>query len=93
MTPEDRIDRLERLAKLFASHGLRWRNEFQKKLEILMDAQMRTEAACGRYEERFARNEERFAQLAESQIHSDQRLDALIDIIRQDRNGNSLPDS
>ncbi|HVQ40542.1 MAG TPA: hypothetical protein VMS31_23575 [Pyrinomonadaceae bacterium] len=93
MTPEDRIDRLERLAKLFASHGLRWRNEFQTKLEILVDAQLRTEAAFERNEGRFARNEDRFAQLADSQIHSDQRLDALIDIIRQDRNGNSLPDS
>ena len=61
MTPEDRKDRLERLAKLFASQGLHWRNEFQKKLEILTDAQMRTEAAFERNEGRFARNEERFA--------------------------------
>jgi hypothetical protein len=44
-----------------------------------MDAQMRNEA-------RFAQNEERFARLADSQIHTDQRLDALIDIIREGRN-------
>ena len=53
---------------------------------------MRNEARFGSYEERFARNEERFAKLAESQIHTDQRLDALIDIVRK-RNGGSFSNS
>ena len=78
MTPEQRLDRLERIAKLFAKAGLRARSQFRKQYEILMDAQMRNE-------ERFARNEERFKRLANSQIHTDQRLDALIDIIREGR--------
>ena len=78
MTPEQRLDRLERIAKLFAKAGLRARSQFRKQHEILMDAQMRNE-------ERFARNEERFKRLANSQIHTDQRLDALIDIIREGR--------
>ena len=32
------------------------------------------------------KNEERFARLAESQAHTDRRLDALIDLVRNDRN-------
>ena len=79
MTPEQRLDCLERIAKLFAKAGLRARSQFRKQYEILMDAQMRNE-------ERFARNEERFERLVDSQIHTDQRLDALIDIIREGRN-------
>jgi hypothetical protein len=79
MTSEQRLDRLERIAKLLAKAGLRARTEFRKQYEILMDAQMRNEASI-------ARNEERFAQLAESQIHTGRRLDALIDIIREGRN-------
>jgi hypothetical protein len=85
MTSEQRLDRLERIAKLFAKAGLRARGEFRKQYEILMDAQMRNDASIARNEERFARNEERFAKLAESQIHTDHRLDALIDIIREGR--------
>ena len=81
MTSEDRLDRLERLAKLFVKAGLRERSRFRKRYEILLDAQMRNEA-------RFQRNEERFAKLAESQIHTDRRLDALIDIVREGRRGN-----
>ena len=68
--------------------------------EILMDAQMRNEARfeqnevrVSEYEARFAQNEIRFEKLAqaqikltESQAHTDRRLDALIDIIRQRRN-------
>jgi hypothetical protein len=33
------------------------------------------------------KNEERFAELATSQKHTDRRLEALIDIIRDGRNG------
>src|SRR5260370_958436 len=54
--------------------------EQNEKITIIIDAQMRNE-------ERFARNEERFARLAESQAHTDRRLDALIDIVRNGRNG------
>ncbi|MEP6912878.1 MAG: hypothetical protein ABI923_09000 [bacterium] len=86
MTPEQRLDRLERIAKLFATAGLRARTQFRKQYEILMDAQMRNEVRFERNEERFAQNEVRFARLADSQIHTDQRLDALIDIIREGRN-------
>lgn len=86
MTPEQRLDRLERIAKIFAKAGLRARSQFNKQYEILMDAQMRNEAAFERNEERFAKLAEVQTRLAESQVHTDQRLDALIDIIREGRN-------
>jgi hypothetical protein len=89
MTPDQRLDRLERLATLFAMGGRRARNRFREQIDILMDAQMRNEV-------RFERNEERLEQLidaqkrlTESQIHTDQRLDALIDIVREGRHGSS----
>jgi ABC-type transporter Mla subunit MlaD len=48
------------------------------KLEALAAAQIRTEVAM--------------AHLAEAQTHTDQRLDALIDIIRADRESREEPD-
>jgi hypothetical protein len=44
MTPEQRLDRLERIAKLFAKAGLRARSQFRQQYGVLMDAQMRNEA-------------------------------------------------
>jgi len=79
MTPEQRFDRMERIVKLMIKAGLRARRqtrEHDQKIGIIIDAQIR--------------NEERFAKLTESQRHTDQRLDALIDIIREGRNGKSF---
>jgi len=79
MTPEQRFDRLERIVTLMIKAGLRARRqtrEQDQKIGIIIDAQIR--------------NEERFAKLTESQTHADQRLDALIDIIREGRNGKSF---
>ena len=75
MTPEQRLDRLERIAKLFVKAGRRARRdgrEQDEKINMLIAAQMENDAA--------------FATLTESQVHADRRLDALIDIIREDRN-------
>jgi uncharacterized protein YjcR len=52
------------------------------KIDTLIDAQTRTEGALTRLAESQT-------QLAEAQTHTDQRLDALIDIIREGRNGKS----
>lgn len=93
MTSEQRLDRLERLAKLFAKAGLRARGEFRKQDEILMDAQMRNEASIARNEERFAKLAEAQTRLAESQVHTDRRLDALIDIVREGRRRNPRPNA
>ena len=75
---EERLDRLERIAKLLVRAGLRARREMRQqddKITIMIDAQIK--------------NEERFAALAESQKHTDRRLDALIDIVKEGRNGKS----
>ncbi len=78
MTNEEKLDRLERIAKLLVRAGLRARREMRQqddKITIMMDAQLK--------------NEERFAQLAKSQKQTDRRMDALIDIIKEDRDGKS----
>lgn len=67
---------------LFATHGRRTRNRFNDQHKILLDAQMRNEA-------RFEQLADAQKRLSESQIHTDQRLDALIDIVRQSRPGDS----
>ena len=89
MTPEARLDRLERMAMLLARAGFRSRSqlrardrEHDEKIDHLVDLEIKNE-------EKFARNEERFAKLAESQANTDQRLNSLIDIIREGRNGDS----
>jgi D-serine deaminase-like pyridoxal phosphate-dependent protein len=75
---EERLDRLERIAKLLVRAGLRARREMRQqddKITIMIDAQIK--------------NEERFAELAKSQKHTDRRLDALIDIVKEGHNGKS----
>ena len=52
------------------------------KIDILIDAQTRTE-------ERLTKLVESQTHLAEAQAHTEQRLDALIDIVRKGRNGKS----
>jgi hypothetical protein len=83
MTPEQRFDRLERIVKLMVKAGLRARSQMREegaRLNMIIDFQMQNE-------EKFRRNEERFGRLAEAQAHTDQRLDALIEIVREGRNG------
>ena len=78
MTHEQRLDRLERIARLMVRAGLRARRELRQqddKITIMIDAQIK--------------NEDRFAELAESQKNTDRRLDALIDIVQKGRNGKS----
>ena len=65
---------------LFATHGRRTRNRFNDQIKILFDAHMRNEA-------RFEQLADAQKRLSESQIHTDPRLDALIDIVRQRRPG------
>src|SRR4051812_25329297 len=57
------------------------------KVEALADAQIRTEASVGSIAEAQTRIAEALAHLAEAGAHTDQRLDALIDIVRE-RNEN-----
>ncbi len=70
MTPDQRLDRLERVAKLLANAGMRARRELRRdvwnhdhKISYLANLQIA--------------NEERFAKLAESQAHLDESLASL----------------
>jgi peptidoglycan hydrolase CwlO-like protein len=61
-------------------------NNLEEKMAALADAQIRTEEALTRLAKA---NEESLARLAEAQAHTDRRLDALINIISEGRNGKS----
>jgi len=101
MTAEQRLDRLERVAKLFVAAGIRARRDMRhldEKIGILVDAQIANEekfAALADSQRRTDRrldtaqlaNEERFAALADSQRHTDEKLAALIDVVRGQNNG------
>ncbi|MEP6570570.1 MAG: hypothetical protein ABJC10_12420 [Acidobacteriota bacterium] len=82
---EERLDRLERIAKLLVRAGLRARREMRQqddKITIMIDAQIKNE-------DRFAKLAQAQTELAEAQAHTDRRLDALIDIVKNGRNGKS----
>lgn len=98
MTPEQRLDRLERIAKLFVRGGVRERRSralLEEKINIIVDYQIANEERFAKNEERFAKNEERFGkltdtvnQLVEAQTRTERLLDSLIETIQRDRNGN-----
>ena len=96
MTPEQRLDRLERIFLLFVDEGLRVRKNIRRqqanlrdqheKINMLLDAQIKNEAL---FNKRFARNEERFTRtehaierLVAAHERTDAKLQALIDAIR-----------
>ena len=88
MTSEQRLDRLERIAKLFVKAGFRARQqtrEHDAKINIILDAQIQNE-------ERFNKLAEAQQKLAESNTHTDRRMDALIDIVRDSRNDKKKSD-
>jgi hypothetical protein len=90
MTPELRLDRVERIAKLFARVGLRERRrqrEQDEKINIVLNWQVGNEERFAKLAEAHTRLEDALSELAESQAHSDRRLDALIDMFREWRNG------
>jgi len=82
LTSEQRLDRLERIAKLFVAAGLRARRnmrDMDDKINILIDAQIRNE-------EQFAKSDERFARF---EVRTDQTLRALMEIVKKLPNGRS----
>jgi len=96
MTPEQRLDRLERIAKLLANAGVRARGGLRRdlwnhdhKINYLADLQIKNEERFAKLAESQAHLDESHARLAESQANTNQRLDELIDIIKDGRNGGS----
>src|SRR6266478_6777199 len=62
-TPEGRVERLERIAKLFVRAGRRARADLRQqdeKINILINLHMQNVELFARNEERFKKNEERF---------------------------------
>jgi hypothetical protein len=145
VTPEQRLDRLERIARLMVRAGLRARQnarEQDAKIDIMINAQIKYEEQAAvqrqawherakildekvkflldmqrrnderfakndeirakhderfakyderfaKYDELFAKHDELFARNDERFAKNDSRLDALIDILRMERNGGS----
>ena len=96
MTPEQRLDRAERIILMLAKAGYRTRREWREqlreqreqsreqneKINILIQSQMEAE-------ELIKRVVARQAELAESQRLTDQALRAFINSLRKGRNGKS----
>ena len=95
MSDEERLTNLEEFVKLMTQWALRAEERMDElrtaqadseaKIAALADAQIKTEEALAKLAEAQARAEER---LSEAQAHTEQRLDALIDIVREMREGN-----
>jgi len=77
-----RLSRLERIAKLMVRAGLRERQARNEGDKPLTEADERLKYAMAELAEAQKRTEESIA-------HTDKRLDALIDFVRQQQNGRS----
>ena len=76
-TPEDRLNRIERIAKLFVRAGRSARatmRDHDEKINILINLHIENEG-------RFARNEERFKENEERSARRDEKLDEKVEII------------
>jgi len=85
MTPERRLDRLERVAKLFVRAGQRARTNIREqyeKINILIDMQNRSEdrfrETFVRIEDRFVRLEDRFVRIEDGFARTEQSIDRLM---------------
>jgi chromosome segregation ATPase len=61
----------------------------EDSFQTLVQLAENTESRLDRVESTSSALESKMAALAEAQIHTDERLSALIDIVREDRNGKS----
>ena len=84
MTSEQRLDRIERIAKLFVTAGLRMRHnlrELDDKISILISAQIRSEDQAAEFREDMRqmlaaqkKNDERFAKADARFAKADERF-------------------
>lgn len=63
--------------------------ELTEKVSVVVDAQIRTEGNVSSLAEKVGALTQRMTELAEAQAHTDQRLNVIIDIISEGRNGRS----
>jgi len=99
MTSEQKLDRLERIAKLFVAAGLRMRHnlrQMDEKIGILISAQIRSEDQAAEVREQMRqmlaaqkKNDERFAKsderFAKLEKQTDQTLKTLMALVKQRR--------
>ena len=89
MTPEQRLDRVERILGHFVREGRRWRvrsREQDEKINILIHCQMETVEQINSLA---IAHEKDFAELKRSQELTQQTLRAVIDSLRKGYNGGS----
>src|SRR5215204_6127684 len=99
MTPEQRLDRVERILGYFVREGRRWRvrsREQDEKINILIQSQMETTEQINKTTEQInklavghALHEEEMADLRREQKLTQESLRAFIDSLRKGRNGKS----
>ncbi len=103
MTPEQRLNRIERILGLFVREGRRLHEqsrEQNEKINILIHTQMETSEQINRFSEKMNRFSEQIdrssiihdremGDLRRSQGGTDQALRGLINALRKDRNGPS----
>lgn len=77
MTPEQGLDRIERIAKLFVREGLRARQrsrEQDERLNILVNYQIRNDEKFAAHEEKFGNHDEKMNILFNQQIRNDEKF-------------------
>lgn len=90
MTPEERVERLERIAKLFARAGRKVRTDVRdqdEKINILIDLHMQNQESFARNEERLRENEVRFKEwLSKNEwlfATQDEKIQFILEMLKQ----------
>ena len=93
MTPEQRLDRAERILIATIKSGRRTRSEWRYKINSLIDSQIKHEAELrirwAKADEELSEHRKAMAELRESQKLTDNALRTFIESLSKNRNGNS----
>ena len=100
MTPEQRLDRVERILGMMATSGRKARSEFRQKINILINMHNQNEAHWRAQSDELnekinilihtqIETTEQINKLTNSQRQTDQTLRDFIESLRKGRNGNS----
>jgi hypothetical protein len=83
MSDEERLTTLEEFSRLM----MQWARSAEEGMSELRDAQANSERRIAALADAQIHTDEVMAELAAQQAHTDRRLDALIDIVREMREG------
>ena len=89
MTPEQRLDRAERILLLTIQEGRRARKEWNEKVNILINAQIATEEGMKRLTHEQTLLKKDMRELAREQKLTSEALRNFLDRSRKNRNGES----